>query len=96
MAKRKILKWATDQRIKLQFIQKGRPTPNAYIERFNRTYRKAVLDCYLLNTLDDVRAITQEWQEHYKHHRPHDSLGNLTPIEYLRKGQANPMEAAKL
>lgn len=77
-----LAKWAADQRVTLQFIQKGRPTQNAYIERFNRTYRQGVLDCYVFNTLDEVRAITQAWMEHYNHHRPHESLGRIPPKQY--------------
>lgn len=77
-----LAKWAADQRVTLQFIQKGRPTQNAYIERFNRTYRQGVLDCYVFNTLDEVRAITQAWMEHYNQHRPHESLGRIPPKQY--------------
>jgi putative transposase len=77
-----LAKWATDQHITLQFIQKGRPTQNAYIERFNRTYRQGVLDCYVFNTLDEVRAIAAEWLEHYNHKRPHESLGRIPPKQY--------------
>lgn len=77
-----LAKWAADQHITLQFIQKGRPTQNAYIERFNRTYRQGVLDCYVFNTLDEVRAITEEWLEHYNQRRPHESLGRIPPTQF--------------
>lgn len=38
--------WAEQNNVKLDFIKPGTPTQNAYIERFNRTYRNEVLDCY--------------------------------------------------
>jgi len=31
--------WAKEQQITLQYIQPGKPTQNAYVERFNRTVR---------------------------------------------------------
>lgn len=35
--------WAKQHHIFIQYIQPGKPAQNAYIERFNRTYREAVL-----------------------------------------------------
>jgi putative transposase len=35
--------WARDNHIKLDFIQPGKPTQNAYVERFNRTARQSII-----------------------------------------------------
>ena len=58
---------------------------NGFIERFNRSYREAVLNMYIFETLEDVRNETEKWLGVYNQHRPHDSLENLSPIEYLQK-----------
>jgi putative transposase len=64
------------------YTQPGCPTQNSYIERFNGSYRRAVLDAYIFRTLDDVREVTEKWMDYYNNERPHDALNNLAPMEY--------------
>lgn len=42
----------------IQYVQPGKPHQNAFIERFNRTFREELLDQYLFNTLDDACEAT--------------------------------------
>ncbi|TCW17783.1 integrase-like protein [Raoultella sp. BIGb0138] len=66
----------------LEFINPGKPTLNAFIERFNRTYRTEILDFYVFRTLNEGREITERWLGEYNNERPHESLNNLIPEEY--------------
>lgn len=75
--------WAEDHGVTLEFIKPGRPMQNGFIERFNRSYREAVLDMFVFQTLDEVREQTELWLKEYNEERPHESLGNMTPREYL-------------
>ncbi|WP_421505002.1 IS3 family transposase [Erwinia rhapontici] len=77
-----LAQWAEDHGVMLEFIKPGKPTQNAFIERFNRTYRTEILDFYLFRTLNEVREITERWLNEYNSERPHESLNNLTPEEY--------------
>jgi len=76
-------RWAKRHAIELLFIQPGKPMQNGYIERFNRTYREEVLNAYVFETLDEVRRMTGDWLTRYNGHRPHESLGNPSPRQYL-------------
>lgn len=77
--------WTRQAGMIIHYIQPGEPNQNAYIERFNRTYRNEVLDLYLFNDIDQVRETTYWWMIEYNEQRPHDSLNDLTPSEYMMK-----------
>jgi len=78
-------KWSEMNEIDFKYIQPGKPTQNALIEQFNKSYREGVLDSHLFDTLDEVRMINEQWAKDYNYERPHDSLGGLSPIQYKDK-----------
>ena len=67
----------------IHYIQPGKPDQNAYIERFNRTYRTEVLNAHCFESIADLRAATDAWLQVYNRERPHDSLGRKPPLEFL-------------
>lgn len=69
----------------LHFIPKGSPQSNSLIERFNRSFREDILDCCLFESLDEVQDAAWEWLLEYNEERPHDSLDDMTPLEYRRQ-----------
>ena len=73
----------------IQYIQKGEPNQNAYIERFNRTYREEVLNLYRFRNLAEVRETTHWWRLDYNERRPHDALGGRTPAECMNPNAKN-------
>ncbi len=81
--------WGKANRVLIYYIQPGRPTQNAFIERFNRTYRNEVLNLYLFHSLEQVREITAEWMTIYNEQRPHDALQGATPCLYKKSSPEN-------
>ena len=84
--------WAKSAGMAIQYIQPGKPNQNAYIERFNRTYREELLDQYLFSSLDDVREATWWWRREYNEERPHDALGDCTPSEIYQSARNSTFE----
>lgn len=82
--------WSTVNDIEFKYIQPGKPMQNAYIERFNKTYRECILDAYLFDTIDEVREATAIWINDYNSLRPHDGLGGLSPKMYKEKSESLP------
>lgn len=76
--------WAAEKHIDLWHIQPGKPAQNAYIERFNHTYREDVLDAYLFDDLEEVRTLTERWLEDYNTIRPHEALQGLPPRQFAQ------------
>jgi putative transposase len=70
------------QGIHIKYIRPGKPTQNAYIDRFNRSYREDVLDAYMFESLRHLRELSSEWQDEYNEFHPHQSLNNLSPNKF--------------
>lgn len=91
-----LTRWCAQRHIALHYIQPGHPQQNAYIERFNRSYRTEVLDAYVFSSLADVRELTAAWLVSYNTERPHDSLGRVPPLTFLPRSTALPASSYNL
>jgi putative transposase len=69
----------------IRYIQPGKPNQNAYIERFNRTYREELLDLHLFARPVQVREITHGWMIQSNEERPQDAVAERTPIEHFTR-----------
>ena len=82
------ISWASKQGIDLHFIDKGKPTQNAFVESFNGKFRDECLNENWFNNIDEAKQVIEEWRIEYNTERPHSALGNCTPKEYRLKNQA--------
>ena len=80
--------WAYQRDIHLRFIRPGKQVENAYIESFNGKFRDECLNEHWFMSLDHARQIIEAWRVDYNTARPHSSLDDLTPEEFLKQEMA--------
>ena len=85
---RAVDQWAFAHGVALHFIERGKPTQNAYIESFNGKFRDECLNQNWFVDLADARQIIEAWRVDYNTLRPHSSLGYQTPEEFAREAAA--------
>jgi len=78
-----LVSWANKHRITLLYIQPGKPTQNAYIERFNRTARHEWLDMHQFESIAHAQLLATQWLWHYNNERPHTAIGGIPPRQLL-------------
>ncbi len=85
-------KWAYENNVILDFSRPGKPTDNPYIESFNGSFRDECLNVNWFMSLEDAEDKIEDWRHEYNHFRPHSSLNNLTPMEYIEICQSTSPE----
>ena len=78
-----LVSWANKHRITLLYIQPGKPTQNAYIERFNRTARHEWLDMHQFESIAHAQLLASQWLWQYNNERPHTAIGGIPPRQLL-------------
>jgi len=77
--------WAFQNRVKLHFIEPGKPVQNAIIESFNGKMRDECLNQEWFMSLQQARTSIELWREDYNMVRPHSSLDNLPPAIWAQQ-----------
>ncbi len=77
--------WSQENGVKLNFIQPGKPTQNAFVESFNGRFREGCLNQHWFKSLTHARFVINKWRHHYNEERPHSSLNYQPPAVFARK-----------
>jgi len=75
--------WAWMRGVKLDFIRPGKPMENGHIESFNGRLRDECLNVNQFLSWDHARQLLEAWRLDYNHCRPHGSLGDRSPVEFV-------------
>jgi putative transposase len=79
---RAILEWLADQKIDTALNDPGKPWQNGTDESFNGKLRDECLSLEWFRSREEARVVIEIWRRHYNEERPHQSLKDLTPIEF--------------
>lgn len=74
----------------MDFSRPGKPTDNALVEPFNGSLRDECLNVHWFLSLEDAQEMIECWRQEYNQQRPHPSLNNLAPEEFIRSLQKRP------
>lgn len=80
-----LVQWANKKHITLLYIQPGKPTQNAYVERFNRTARHEWLDMHMFESVEHAQQLATQWLWQYNHERPNTAIGGVPPCYKLKE-----------
>lgn len=76
--------WAYANNVILDFSRPGKPTDNSFAEAFNGKVRAECIDQNWFLSLADARVKCEAYRHEYNYDRPHSSIGNKTPIQFMK------------
>jgi transposase InsO family protein len=74
-----VVEWLGSEGIEAVFVEKGTPQQNPFVERFNGTMRRDLINVEEFDTVTEARVMVGIFNEEYNTLRPHRSLGRMTP-----------------
>jgi putative transposase len=93
---RAIQRWLAQVEVETLYVEPGSPWENGFAESFHGRLRDEFLATEVFESLVAARKLTQTWRDDYNHHRPHSSLGYVTPAEFAARCAASVRPTASL
>lgn len=79
------------------YSREGTPTDNPRVERSHLTDEKEFYgQGNLYVSFNKQKKLLEEWNYVYNHIRPHQALGNLTPMKFYEVWEKNPEQAYRI
>jgi putative transposase len=83
--------WAYRNKVKLHFIEPGKPAQNGHIESFNGKLRDKFLNMEWFVSLQEARTVIETWRQDYNQVRPHSALNNLSTLVRVEQNQTGKL-----
>ena len=83
--------WAYERKVRLHFIEPGKPMQNAFVESFNGKFRDECSNEHWFVSLEDARVKIEAWRREYNESRPHTAPGHVRPAEFAAWDGASPV-----
>jgi len=90
-----VKRWLSDSGVGTLYIEPGSPWENAYSESFNSRFKDEFLNGELFGNVREAKVLVEGYRLDYNHHRPHSSLGYMTPAAFAARciAEASPTAA---
>ena len=82
--------WAYQHGVQLVFIDPGKPIQNAHVESFNGKVRDEFLNEHWFTSIREAQVLAEAFRIDFNTVRPHSSLKNLTPEEFVTSLAGSP------
>ena len=79
-----VVSYLAERDVEAVFIEKASPQQNPFVERFNGTMRRDLLDVEEFDSILEARVLVDAWNQEYNTERPHRGLGLMTPLAFAR------------
>ncbi len=89
-----IREWLLRVGVATLYVEPGSPWENGYAESFPSRLRDELLEREAFGCLAEAKSHAERWRREYNRHRPHSSLGYLTPAEFAAGWAASAWGAA--
>ncbi len=77
-----VIEWLDAQDVEAVFIEKASPQQNPFIERFNGTMRRDLLNVEEMENVAEAQFLVDQFNKEYNTLRSHRALNKMTPHEF--------------
>ena len=91
-----VRRFLAESNVQTLFIEPGAPWENGHAESFGSRFRDELLNRELFTSVREAKIVCEDHRLDYNHHRPHSSLGGMTPAEFAASCVAGWSDDASL